>query len=339
MSYNYDELTRLLEDCGTMRTEKFQKRLMRILTSSDFKDAIFRPNRSDTTANQKIANIYKAACKSKVVDEIVDAIDEYGYRNLDRTNACFFITLVNLGVDVINQKSTEVADAKEHADISNRKAEEVIRKMEKYQRTLNDLLKFSRKIVKTDAKIIARESGVPKDFCIVAMYSSPDPEYIDRYKVGFYLNTLLSNLYSVVNLGNLDWDFDDIDWRAFFKGVFGKSNLVEVATMILLEGVKRIDKYQNNHEVKECWDSLTTFALSELNKAPETIRDQMIELYLKRLNKMLSNHGIDLRVDLRAIDNFKFENLAKTVDQYKDKINAILDRAKAIMSDKATVTE
>lgn len=336
--YNYDELIELLEDVGRIRTDKFQKKLMRILTSQDFKDAVFRPDRSDNTSNKKIMEVYKIACKHKVIDEIVDAIDEYGLRNLDRTNACFFITLVNLGIEVINTKSSEVADAKERGDISNRNADDIIHKMEQYQRSLNELLKYSRKIVKTDAKVLSRESGVPKDMCVIALYSSPAIEMIDRYKVGFYLNTLLSNMYAVVNLGNMDFDFEDIDWRAFFRGVFGKANLVEVATMILLEGVSRIDKY-NNREVKECWDSLTTFALTELNKAPETIRDQMIELYLKRLNKMLSNHGIDLRVDLRSIDNFKFENLAKTVDQYMDKINAILGSAKSIMKEKSAVSE
>jgi hypothetical protein len=56
----------------------------------------------------------------------------------------------------------------------------------------------------------------------------------------------------------------------------------------------------------------------------------MIELYLKRLNKMLADHNIDLRVDLRMIDNFRFENLANTVKKYKGKIDSIMEKAKTL---------
>lgn len=330
MKYDYDSAIGLFENAGKMRQEKFQRRLMQLLESEDFKNAIFRPNRADDTADKKIMELYSAACKSKVIDEIVGAMDDRGYRNLDRSDACFFISLVNLGIDVMNTKTSDIADAKKSGKVSNREAEQVVRKMERYQRSLNELLKYAKKIVKRDAKTLSRETGLPKEITMIALYSSPDPIYIDRYKVGFYMNTLLATLYSVVNAGPTNWiDFEDVDWRAFFKGVFGKSNVIEVATLILLEGVKRIDKY-DSIAVRECWDSLTTFALGELDKAPETIRDQMIELYLKRLNKMLSNNGLDLRIDLRTIDNFKFANLAKTIEQYAGKINSILDSAKGI---------
>lgn len=337
MKYDYDYAISLFENAGNMRQEKFQRKLMNLLESDDFKNAMFRPNRADESASRKITELYSAACKSKVIDEIVETLDDRGYRNLDRSNACFFISLVNLGIEIMNTKTSDIADAKAKGKVNSREAEQVVRKMEKYQRSLNDLLKYAKKIVKVDAKTLSRESGIPRNICSIALYSSPDPVYVDRYKVGYYLNTLLATLYSVVDATGGAIDFEDVDWKPFFRGVFGKANLVEVATLILLEGVKRIDSYKSN-AVHDCWDSLTTFALSELDKAPETIRDQMIELYLKRINKMLSNNGIDLRIDLRTIDNFKFSNLAKTVEQYADKISNLLDSAKGIRNAVASIT-
>ena len=81
-------------------------------------------------------------------------------------------------------------------------------------------------------------------------------------------------------------------------------------------------------EYKKEDNALTRFALKALNQAPASIRDQMIELYLKRLNKMLKDHHIDLRVDLRTIDSFRFENLWETVKKYKSKFDDILGAVK-----------
>jgi hypothetical protein len=101
---------------------------------------------------------------------------------------------------------------------------------------------------------------------------------------------------------------------------------VDVATFVLLEGVHRIDKYRNSEDVRECWDSLTTFALKELNDSPEQVRQQMIELYIKRIDRMFSNKAFDLRVNLTDLDEDSFPKLVKTVDKYADKIVSILSR-------------
>ena len=80
--------------------------------------------------------------------------------------------------------------------------------------------------------------------------------------------------------------------------------------------------------MRECWDSLTTFALKELNDAPDQIRNQMIELYIKRIDKMFSSKSYDLRVNLLKIDDFSFPKLVDTIDKYADKITAIVSRGK-----------
>ena len=49
---------------------------------------------------------------------------------------------------------------------------------------------------------------------------------------------------------------------------------------------------------------------------------------------MLADYDINLRVDLRMIDDFRFDKLAETVRKYKDKIDAIMKAAKTFANAK-----
>lgn len=328
----------VFESANTMSSDRFRKRLVELIANDNFLMAIFRPTPSSGVSKEDlraiITQVYDAASKRSTVSTIAEAISEYGYSSMSRTSAVFLVSLVNLGMATIDSKASDLGRAKDHGEISSREFERNISKLNDYQDDLNSILKYARRIVKSRAKELSARTGLPKEICVSALFTVPNKAFLDNYKIGFYLQALLGNLYGYVNLtANEQWcyrGFDRIDWNFFFAAIFGSDRLPDVASLILLEGVSRIDHYENADVVRECWDTITQFALKALNKAPATIRDQMIELYLKRLNKMLADHSIDLRVDLRTIDNFRFENLASTISKYKSAIDNIMGAASSL---------
>lgn len=328
------EAADLFASCKQMRTDKFNRRLIALINSEEFLRAMFRPNMKDGKKDEitaKITQVYDAAGKPSVIEAITEAVADYGYRDFSRATTAFLTSIVNLGVSTIDAKASDLGRAMDHDEIDQREYDRQMRKLDRFQEELGELLKYIKRCVKSDSRALARATGLPKKICQNALYTVPEYRYLDQYKVGYYLTTLLGNIYGYVDLNPDEVeDFEDIDWEKFFRVVFGKDRVCDVASLVLLEGVDRIAGYENQHIVHECWDSLTSFALKALNKAPESLREQMMELYLKRINRMLANNGIDLRIDLTTIDSLRFSNLAKTVSKYLDKFDAIMKKASAV---------
>jgi hypothetical protein len=326
----------LLDGGNGWSGDRYRKKLVETIADEDFLAAVFKPvagegyTKADISA--KLTQLYDSATKRSSIRFIAEAIDDYGYGNMNRASAAFLATLVNLGMATIDTKAMDLGRARDHDEISSREFDRNMEKLNEYQENLQQLLKYAKRIIKGKAKSLASKTGLPKDVCSSALFTVPGYEYVDQYKLGFYLKTVLGNLYGFVNYNpeEFEYEFEDVDWKTFFGVVFGKERIPDIASLILLEGVESINKYKNQRDVRACWDALTTFALKSLNQAPESIRDQMLELYLKRLNKMLADHNIDLRIDLRMVDDFRFENLANTVSKYKAKIDAVMGKARTL---------
>lgn len=324
----------IFDSANEMSSDRLRRKLLNLLSDDEFLMAVFKPtvtgDETKEALNVKIQQVFDAASKRSVVSAIADAISDHGYFDLSRASATFLVTLVNLGMATIDTKASDLGREKDHNEISDRDYSKGMAKLNRYQEDLQTILSYAKKIVKPKAKVLSSRSGLPRAVCSMALFSVPGAEYIDTYKTGFYLKTVLGNLYGMVNLtpSEFDTDFDEVDWKSFFGTIFGKDRLPDIASLILLEGASDVEKYENLADVKDCWNALTRFALKALNQAPASIRDQMIELYLKRLNKMLKDHHIDLRVDLRTIDSFRFENLWETVKKYKSKFDDILGAVK-----------
>ena len=324
----------IFDSANEMSSDRLRRKLLNLLSDDEFLMAVFKPtvtgDETKEALNVKIQQVFDAASKRSVVSAIADAISDHGYFDLSRASATFLVTLVNLGMATIDTKASDLGRKKDHNEISDRDYSKGMAKLNRYQEDLQTILSYAKKIVKPKAKVLSSRSGLPRAVCSMALFSVPGAEYIDTYKTGFYLKTVLGNLYGMVNLtpSEFDTDFDEVDWKSFFGTIFGKDRLPDIASLILLEGAGDVEKYENLADVKDCWNALTRFALKALNQAPASIRDQMIELYLKRLNKMLKDHHIDLRVDLRTIDSFRFENLWETVKKYKSKFDDILGAVK-----------
>jgi hypothetical protein len=297
--------------------------MITLFYDEDFMKWLFQPDKA-ANLTEMVSDMYAEFTKDHTMQAMIDAIDYEGASEFTRSHATFLTTVANIAIQNNNEFLKEIELGRKNGDYSRKESSRLCEGVNEINETVARLLKRARRIVKRDATILARDSRLPKYITMAAFTSVPEPKYIDRFKIGYYLNNLFNTIYSDVEENG---EFErGVRWREFFKEVFGKNNVVEVATFVLLEGVHRIDKYRNSEDVRECWDSLTTFALKELNDSPEQVRQQMIELYIKRIDRMFSNKAFDLRVNLTDLDEDSFPKLVKTVDKYADKIVSILSR-------------
>ena len=318
-NYALDEL----EESKYMSKKKRRRMMRSFLFDDDFIKWLFQPEKIPNL-NEIVSSMYHELTKPRNMEALIDAIEDEGYHEFNRSHATFLTSVANIAINDNNSALKENDKLRKNGDLSRR---ETIRKNDEINEKneiIADLLKVSRKIIKRDAIRLARECHLPKYITMTAFTMVPDPKYIGKFQIGYYLNNLFNIIYSEVDRNG---SFDrSVRWRVFFKEIFGKDNVVEAATFILLEGVNRIDKYDNRSDVRTCWDSLTTFALRSLEDAPKMLRTQMLELYIKRIEKMFANKSFDLRVDLLNINEDTFPNLADTITTYAEKIASILKK-------------
>lgn len=323
--FDYERTLDVLRDFKHLSTKKRRKVMLSLFYDEDFIRWLFVPEKC-ANLTEMVSDIYAEFTRNETMQAMIDAIDYEGEREFDRSHATFLTTVANIAIQTNNDMLKEIEIGRKAGDYTRKESSRLVEQIDDINDTIARLLKRARRIVKREAAEIARESRLPKYITMAALTSVPNPKYVDKFKIGYYLNNLFNTIYSDVEENG---QFDrGVKWAVFFREIFGKNNVVEAATFVLLEGVHRIDKYENSRDVRECWDSLTTFALKELNDAPDQIRNQMIELYIKRIDKMFSSKSYDLRVNLLKIDDFSFPKLVDTIDKYADKITSIVSRGK-----------
>lgn len=323
--FDYDKTLDVLKDFKRINPKKRRKVITALFYDDSFIEWLFQP-KSVPNLTEMVTDMYAEFTKPVTMLAMIDAVKEEGFSEFTRSHATFMFSVANIAIQGNNEMLEEISEKKKSGEYSSKECRRLIDRIDERNEIISKLIKVSRKIIKRDATRLARESRLPKYIGVAALTSIPETKYIDNYKVPVYMNTLTNTIYSEVNRNG---EFDDgVKWRVFFKEVFGKDNVAEVATYILLEGVHRIDKYENSDDVRECWNSLTSFALRQLDEIPTQLRNQMVELYIKKIDKMFKNNSIDLRVDMLNLDEDIFPNLVKTIDKYADKILAVLNSNK-----------
>lgn len=318
-----ERIIEVLQDFKHLSRKKRRKFLTNLMFDKQFIKWLFQPEKS-ANLSQLVEDMYKEFVKPHTMEALIDVIEYEGYSEFNRSHATFITTICNIAIDRNNEELKAYDAAKKDADVPRMRLRGWGDKIDNSNRLIAGLLKRSRRIVKRQAAETARAARLPKYITKAAYTSIPETKYVDRFKIGFYMNNLMNTIYSDVEMNG---EFlDAVRWKVFFGDVFGKENVVECATFILLEGVHRIDKYRNSRDVMYCWDSLTDFALAELNKAPDNTREQMLELYIKRLDKMFMNKSFDLRTNLLDVPKTIWPSLWKTVQKYGSKLKEILNR-------------
>ena len=333
--------TDIFNDCRRTSTSRgTNRRMLDLISDRDFLHAVFCPDtRQPDEFNSCLTDMYNAASKKSTIRVLANTLADYGFSHMQRrTTAVFITTIINMGMAGVNGDAQELGRLQDHGEISERNFDAQMDKIERTHDALYDLLEYTRKLVKTEARALSRNSNLPKKICTMALTTVPEPEFVDSYKIGYYLNSVLSNIYGYYDVTGESTDFEEeVDWERFFRAVFGKNRVPDVASLILMENPNRIAKY-NQHplDVEGCWNSLTDFALTNLNRSTSDVRDHMIELYLKRLNAITGE--FDLRIDLRDLDDLRFENLCRTVRRYKSKFDEVLNKARKLAAAKPSTS-
>jgi len=317
-----------LEDFGDYSKSEKVSLMTKLLGNKEFKKWLFCPDDNDKTVIQNASKLYEYFTKLKVMKCIIAVIEERDLK-CSRTTAVLTNSIANVAIEAGSERINELVDARKSGRIGDGEYKRYRADAEDYLEVANLLKKISKQIIKPQGKKLAKVTGLPKRLCYESLMTTPDPQFITKYKIGVYLNNLLHNIYEIIDeeSSSIFYIFKNSGskfiWDDFFKYVFGEKNLIEIATFCLLEGFQRIKNYKSR-AVSEAWESLTEWALTQLENANDGERDQMLELYIKRISKMFANTSekFDLRVDLLELPS-RFGRLRKSVDKYSDKIRAI----------------
>lgn len=325
--FNVNDVFDFLENFSEYSKGEKIRIFKKLFNNDEFKKWLFCPDEKDRKLTQNVSRLYEGLTKAKAMKSIIAALDDEDYE-FDRTIATLIYSISNIAKEAGTERINSLVNKRKDGDISDKEYRKMKEEAEKYIELTEELFRCSKRIVKNKAKSLSRISKMPKKVCSMALYNTPNVKYINKYKIGFYLNNMLPQIYSYVDEENSSlFGFfkgePNYKWNSFFKELFGESNLIEIATFCLLEGVHRISQYKSD-AVEECWNSLTDWALNQLEEAPEGMRNQMIELYIKRISKMFANKTFDLRVNLLKLSKALFPSLTKSISKYSNKIESII---------------
>lgn len=322
--FDMEDFVRFLENQRSYDKSELDSILLRTMRNENFVEHLF-PTGKDKPADGLTEKMYMLLVKKRVLKSICRVLEEHDPRSFSRSIATWLYSVITVAASLQEKRWTEYK--KEYSDVNPRKdlvgASDARRDKEtlnEYDAILYSLTKLIRKIVRRDVKNMVLRANVPESLAEQVLVGVPDKEYVSNFRVGFYLNQVLLSLYRFVD--DHHYDTRDVNWREFFKILFGEKNVVEAANFILLEGVHRIDDY--GKDVEKTFNNITMFALKELEKAPETLKTQMLDLYVKRISKMFANKTFDLRANLLDLSPELFPKLVAAVKQYAPQISEIV---------------
>ena len=326
--FDYDKLTKKLGKFNELSNKKQGKVLETIFCSDDFRDWFYGvgENANDQPMTKPmVTKIFAALANPITMKRVTKFIKNKTHEDFDHSACSFGFLIVEHAIEASNNANREISEGYKNGDLASKEAKEYKAKSEQYSEYVADLMSALKDKARPEVKEICKKTNLPKGMVFTTYFMIPGRKYIPKHKIGMYVNQLLQEIYKWTGNSGME-DISSIKWGSYFGNFFGSEMTSSAAISILLEGVRRIDNYRDSEHfdnVREVWDSLTMFALSELDRAPENIRRQMIELYLKRIDRIFRNgNGPRLRVDMLNIPN-NYQQLADTVSRYTERIARI----------------
>ena len=326
--FDYDKLTKKLGKFSELSNKKQGKVLETIFCSDDFRDWFYGmgENANDQPMTKPmVTKIFAALANPVTMKRVTKFIKNKTSEDFDHNACSIGFLIVEQAIEASNNANREISEGYKNGELASKEAKEYKAKSEQYSEYVADLMSALKDKARPEVKEICKKTNLPKGMVFTTYFMIPGRKYIPKHKIGMYVNQLLQEIYKWTGNSGLE-DVSSIKWGSYFGNFFGSEMTSSAAISILLEGVRRIDSYRDTEyfdNVREVWDSLTNFALSELDRAPENIRRQMIELYLKRIDRIFRNgNGPRLRVDMLNIPN-NFQQLADTVSRYTERIARI----------------
>lgn len=326
--FDYDKLVKKLGKFDNLSKKKQGKVLETIFCSDEFRDWFYGGGEnanSQPMTKPMVNKIFGTLATPSVMKRTTKFIKSKTSEDFDQSACTIAFLVIEQAIEASNNANREISEGYKNGDISSKEAKSYKEKSELYGEYVAALMDALKDKARNNVKEICKKANLPKEMVFSTYFMIPDRKYIPKYKIGMYANQLLQEIYKWTGNSGIE-DVSSIRWGSYFGTFFGSEMTSSVAISILLEGVRRIDAYRDAmyfDNVREVWDSLTNFAMTELDRAPENVRRQMLELYIKRIDRIFRNgNGPRLRVDMLNIPS-NFQNLADTISRYTEKIAKI----------------
>ena len=324
----YEKAISKLEKFTELNKEKQVKLLKKILTDDEMLKWQFDPGQNKQPYTGEMFNkLYKAMAMPAALKSYEPMLNRYGKETFTRSSIVILHTVLTYALEIHNSM-IESYKNEVSATGANKETKDMKNRVEKYAEHLDSLKGVIQKLVKPWLKSLSSDTGLSRDIIFKALMVAPEVKYIPQQRITSTTVHLLEEIYSEANISGFPAKGSGVHWKPLFKTIFGVENIPSVAVSILLEGAHHIDKYRESDNlicVRDCWDSLTKFALNELEECPDKVRSQMIELYLKKAENLINRRNgrpTDLRVNLTRLPN-EFRNIIRTVDFYKNQFDSI----------------
>ena len=329
----YEKAISKLEKFTELNKEKQVKLLKKILTDDEMLKWQFDPGQNKQPYTGEMFNkLYKAMAMPAALKSYEPMLNRYGKETFTRSSIVILHTVLTYALEIHNSM-IESYKNEVSATGANKETKDMKNRVEKYAEHLDSLKGVIQKLVKPWLKSLSSDTGLSRDIIFKALMVAPEVKYIPQQRITSTTVHLLEEIYSEANISGFPAKGSGVHWKPLFKVIFGVENIPSVAVSILLEGAHHIDKYRESDNlicVRDCWDSLTKFALNELEECPDKVRSQMIELYLKKAENLINRRNgrpTDLRVNLTRLPN-EFRNMIRTVDFYKNQFDSIAGKVR-----------
>lgn len=330
---NYEKAINKLEKFNELSKEKQMKLLKKILTDAEIVKWQFDPNIDrDAYSGEMFSRMYTRMALPAALRTYEPMLEHYGKETFSRTSIVILNTILMYAVSIGNgmrqSYNTEL-----NSSGANAETKDMRNRIAKYEEHMDSLKRVIDKLLKPYLKTLASETNLDKSMLQKALLVAPEVKYSPQNRLTSSAIQLLEELYSEANAGHFPENGASVHWRPLFKTVFGRENIPSVAVSILLEGAHHIDKYRGSSNillVRDCWDSLTKYALDELEHCPDTLRNQMLELYLKKAENLIARRcgrPTDLRVNLTRLPK-EFKNTIRSVELYRSQFASINDKVR-----------
>lgn len=320
--FDYNKVIKKLKKLDELKKSKQKKTLDSIFLSDDFKEWVYgvgETNKPQTA--EMVKYVFECLAKPKNLKIVIKYLQNTNDEKYDRSSSCITYLIIEQAVTMINDAENDFYKEYKDGSINSKEVKGYKEKVEVYNKLVEKLTEAAYDKCSSHIKGIAKASNLSKDFVRMTYFIVPDTKYVPKYKISSYMEELLSTMYSAVGNNGLD-NIYHVKWDSYFESLFGKNQVASVALAIIMEGMNRIDRYRdlkNFDDVRSVWDSLTTFALKELNDVPEHVRRQMLDIYLKRMAKITRKGVPNLRVDMLNIP-LEYSNLVNSMKKYADRL-------------------
>lgn len=318
-------------------TEDAKRIMLEFLLDESFVEAMFDPAQDNTSPviNDQILQMYGLLGRKRIMKLIIDTLKEYGetegYKNISRSVAAFIFTVCFKNSDANAQRMDELTANYNSGKITADQYEDGQNSYEEHAACISALLHITKKIVKKPAKYLARETNLPRNFLESALCYLPERKYVTKPQVSQYLDYIQNGLFPYVYRTHFNVDDEHVRWEPFFLYLFGEENIFDVCVAIFLTNKKEVlrdltdDNDRYDDDAIDCWDSLTLFAVQMMEKAPDSVKSHLIEIYGKKLSALVKT-GMDLddlRLNILNIDENKFPSLNNVIRRYKNQFESI----------------